>query len=274
METQEPQSVVDLPPGWAELVREQDYSQTLRLGHQLLLKLSVPQIESLVTEFGTAPDEKVKWEASGLLLMLIRNKDPRLRRDLFTTIAAAAKGFVVQNFPRTPFGARSLWVLHYTDSVAAEEFLLSLDPSQFGKEELDNYFAALQYASSEATVKKLQQLEDLGGETGGRAYRGLANQGRLNESQVAEIAERYRTNRTAANLDRIFHVRLRYLIGQPVRTVIDLLGEPHKRGAIGTEVRWLVYQTEAQGAKDDQVTIEFRGETITDVSRRPPERWT
>ena len=270
METQEPQSVVDLPE-WAELIREQDYSQTLRLGHQLLLKLSVPQVESLVSEFGTAADEKVKWEASGLLLTLIRNKDPRLRRDLFTTIAAAANGFVVQKFPRTPFGARSLWVLHYTDSVAAEEFLLSLDPSQFGKEELDSYFAALENNPSEAKVKKLQQLEDLGGENRRRAYQALANLGRLSESQVAEIAESYRANRTAANLDRIFHVRLRFVIGKPVRTVIELLGEPHKRGAIGTEVRYLLYQTDALGAQDDQVTIYFRGETITDVSERLPE---
>lgn len=268
METQEPQSVVDLPE-WAELVREQDYSQTLRLGNQLLLKLSVPQVESLVTEFGTAPDEKVKWEASGLLLTLIRNKDPRLRRDLFSAIAAAAKGFVVQNFPRTHFGARSLWVLHYTDAVAAEEYLLSLDPSQFGKEELDRYFAALENPPSEAKVKKLQQLEELGGEKRSRAYQSLANQGRLSESQVAEIAESYRTNRTSANLDRIFHVRLRFLIGKPVRSVIELLGEPHKRGAVGTEVRYLLYQTEAQ---DAQVAMYFRGETITDVSQNLPER--
>ena len=270
MEPQKPQSVADLPE-WAELVQEQDYSRTLLLGNQLLVKLSVPQVDSLVTEFRGAPNEKVKWEASRLLLTLIRNHDPRLRRDLIPSIAAAAREFVVQDFPRTNFAARSLWVLCLTDEFAAEQFLLSLDPSKYGKEELDRYFSALENPPSAAKWKKVQELEDFGGEIGGRAVRALGNAGKLSDKQVAEIAERYRTNRTAANLDKIFHVRLRFVIGKPVRTVIELLGEPHKRGAVGPEVRYLLYQTDALDREDAQVAIYFRGDTITDVSQRLPE---
>lgn len=267
MDPQEPQSVADLPE-WAELVREQDYSRTVLLGNQLLVKLSAPQVESLVTEFCAAPSEKVKWEAAGLLLTLIRNHDPRLRRDLIPSIAAAAKGFVVQDFPRTDFAARSLSVLRLTDEFAAEQFLLSLDPSKYGKEELDRYFSALENPPSAAKWKKVQELEEVGGEIGSRAVRALGNAGKLSDKQVAEIAERYRTDRTAANLNKIFHVRLRFVIGKPVGTIIALLGEPHQRGAVGTEVRYLLYQSDDHRAL---AAIYFRDETITDVSQRMPE---
>ena len=192
---------------WAQLVKEQERDSQESFVHlnALLLRLTESEISSLVSIFAVGPPNE-KYAAAALLLSLMRGQDKRLKADLLSRIASAAQSLATSEYPHTRLGARAYAVLDLADPAAAEEFILSLDPTEYVGEELVHYFVALELRSTQAKVDRLRDLEQRGGELARRATQSLGNRGVLSASQLRELAERFRVEPIAEHLRKIFHV--------------------------------------------------------------------
>ena len=246
---------------WKRLISEQDATQRLLLRNALVQKLTADDVESLVSTFVGSTDEVVRYAASDLLLAMLQEKDSRLPSRSHGLIANAAKEIVRDGYPQSRLSTRSFVILEILDAPAAEQLIVSFDPTNFKGSELVLYIWNLEHLKTPSTIAKLRELEQLGGDLGRRANQALANLGMLSESQIAEIAAQFRKDRSTPALNRIFNVYVRFRIGSRLDSLRQLLGDPSRE-----EPHCLIYQTDKPFA---EIKIWFNEKgIITDVWSR------
>jgi hypothetical protein len=200
--------------------------------------------------FRESSDEDLKYRVAGLLLHLYRSDSQQFLPDLRSKVQQIAEEIVRAEYPGTPLGRRSFALLHLANKARAEELLLSqADPVHLTGQELHSYISDLQFLRTPGTIKKLAELEAVGGEIGKLAHQSLGNIGKLSPAQLQALARQFRMERTTALLYKLFYVYLRFQIGKPVQPVRELLGEPTRVGVNVEGIDSLFYQTENPGGE-------------------------
>jgi hypothetical protein len=226
---------------WEELVREVDYDRALRLANPLRDGLQRQDVEWLVSVFVESAQGPEGWAASGLLLPMLDSRDERFPEEARVRFVATAEALARSDYPHgDQHAGRCMAILRAGDRPKWEALLLSLEPGEeWTHRALYSYFSNLELMGNEAAVARLQELEQRGGDLGQRAHDALGRRGRWRPEQVEELASKFRSQHTTAQLNKLFNFYVRFMVGRPLKEVRDRLGPPTRE-----EERCLTYETE------------------------------
>jgi len=250
---------------WQQLLAEPDHNQRRILGNALQNRLTVADIEFLVSAYGSvSSDENTKYTAAGFLLSMLNANDSRVQNGTRSAIAAVSYEITKKEFPLSQLGGRAFAILVKTDASHAENLCMSLDATGLDRIGAIHYIGGLRALKTSESVEKLLQLSKGSDEVAKRAKTEIEVLGLLSETEIAALAEEFRTTRSTKSLNKIFNVYVRFLIGKPLAPPRKLLVEPIREEHEG--VHCLVYEKSPPFA---QMKIWFDGQgTITDVYSR------
>jgi hypothetical protein len=216
---------------WKSFVTEKDMRKRQRLQEAVVGAASSADIKALVSlcREGQPAEQDA---AMRVLMTLARQKPSMIDSKASGTWMKAAWELAVANYPNAPLGSVALWALAENDPARAEELLANhLEVQKLSEDALKRVMTDLRSFRTPAAIRRLQQIEQMGGHLAPEALNILEGWGFVSRVKLEALAEKWRKAHDRDALNRIYHVYINHL---PESTVAmeeleRLLGKPTQR---------------------------------------------
>jgi hypothetical protein len=221
------QKTLSESPKWDLLLAEQDASRQAELCTELAASVDGEEIEYLVSLLDLRG--RSTRAALKVLIATARYRPQLLGGERQREIVGRLEP-LLHDYPNN-LGLSAFYLLRLVDRDRAEKFLIDATKSgRLTDREKRTLIADLCLLQSSSLVRDLlEEIEKRGGEAGAEARRRLENLGYTNGEELDALGRKWRQTRMREPLNRLFEMFISRQGGQPIASVLEILGPPSER---------------------------------------------